>query len=118
MDPDGTFEVGSICTDFGVKAFFAKSRYSFIHSSIVIRSLPSIIAMILCDVSQSAWYYFDVEKEPTLPSDACAPNQVNVVAYMAQTVFVADLFHDIFKNEETGETPNATTISSRVSETK
>lgn len=39
--------------DFGVNACLAKSRYSFIHSSIVIRNLPSMIAMILRDsVSQ------------------------------------------------------------------
>lgn len=34
--------------DFGMNAILANSRYSLIHSSIVIRNLPSMIAMILC----------------------------------------------------------------------
>ena len=42
----GDFDLG-----FNVKARLAKSRYACIHSSTVIYSLPSIIAMILYVVS-------------------------------------------------------------------
>lgn len=32
------------------------------------------------------------------------------------TVVIANLFHDVFKDKETGEASNSTTVSSRVSE--
>lgn len=69
--------------DFGVKACLANSRYSLIQSSIVICSLPSIIAMIL---SQSAWYYFHLGRESASPSSACPSNQVKLLAWSRDAV--------------------------------
>lgn len=43
--------LGDFDLDFNEKALFANSRYAFMHSSTVICSLPSMIAMILFVVS-------------------------------------------------------------------
>ena len=100
IDPNGLLKIDFHMV-FGVKARFARSRYSFMHSSTVIRSLPSIIAMILCLSVNLALLS---RRQLISPSRACAPDQVKVLTWpgdMVKAVLVAYLFHYILKNEET-----------------